>query len=151
MTIRNELDRRDAELTSEKRKLDARLESIAAELSEIRRLRSVIEGHKGQLESWQNDGKPVLWPTLSRISAVEMALGEMGEALSREEIQRVLWEHGRDDELASISAALSHLKRKGRVVSPSWGLWSGLTTAPLELDSSEVGPDDYEIFISSFA
>lgn len=52
------------------------------------------------------------WVQMNRTQAVEAAMREIGRPTDRREIGRVLWSHGRDDNVNDISAALGYLQRK---------------------------------------
>jgi hypothetical protein len=127
----SEVDRRAAQLTSEKQQLEWRLAAIADELQEIARVRAALEGFAANPSfSPSSNNVAASWLGLTRTAAVQRALDEGESFMTREDVQRVLWDHGRVDELASVSAALSHLKTKGRASSPSWGFWTSPDRSP---------------------
>ncbi|MBU6430506.1 MAG: hypothetical protein KGR26_15925, partial [Cyanobacteria bacterium REEB65] len=70
------------------------------------------------------------WRALSRTMAVHRGLAEIGEPATRAEIGRLLIEHGRDDDLDDVSAALSYLRRHGHADRKSGGRWVLLTEPP---------------------
>jgi hypothetical protein len=150
----NEIDRRTAQLTSEKQQLEWRLAAIADELQEIARVRATLEGfvtNSSFTPTSSNGGTS--WLGLSRTAAVQRALDEADGFLTREEVQRVLWDHGRIDELASVSAALSHLKSKGKASSPSWGYWAAADKSPENRPADEELPEkvEWDMGLATFA
>jgi hypothetical protein len=150
----NEVDRRTAQLTSEKQQLEWRLAAIVEELQEIARVRAALEGFVGNPSFSPNQGNAgVSWLGLSRTAAVQRALDEADGFLTREEVQRVLWNHGRIDELASVSAALSHLKSKGRASSPSWGYWTAGDGSSKPATSDDELPEkvEWDMGLATFA
>ncbi len=67
---------------------------------------------------------PNPWLRMNRAQAVTVALREIGRPADRNEIGRVLWQHGRDDDLNDISAALSYLKRQKDAERGADGKWA---------------------------
>ncbi len=77
------------------------------------------------------------WVRLNRVQAVEKAMKEIGRPTDRNEIGRVLWSHGRDDNVNDVSAALSYLQRKAAAKKRSddgrWALLAGAAVGALAL------------------
>lgn len=63
------------------------------------------------------------WSGLDRTSAVHLALKELQKPLDRNDLAKVLAQHGRRDELNDISAALSYLRRKQYAQRQADGRW----------------------------
>jgi hypothetical protein len=77
------------------------------------------------------------WAKLSRTGAVERLLREATDPMSPSQISRGLGERGRPNDKAHyVSAALSYLKTRGKVVSMGQGLWT-LTDTEGEGDHTE--------------
>lgn len=70
------------------------------------------------------DDERTLWQIKRRTEAALAVLREAGRPMHRREIEAMLREHGRDDSLADLSAALAYLHRSGRTVSLGSGLWA---------------------------
>jgi hypothetical protein len=151
----NEVDRRAAQLTSEKQQLEWRLAAIVDELQEIARVRAALEGFvtNPSFSPSSPNTAATSWLGLSRTAAVQRALDEADGFLTREDVQRVLWDHGRIDELASVSAALSHLKSKGKASSPSWGFWTSADKPPEPAAADDELPEkvEWDMGLATFA
>jgi hypothetical protein len=80
------------------------------------------------------------WVQMNRTEAVEAAMREIRHPTDRKEIGRVLWSHGRDDDVNDISAALSYLQRKTAAKKRSddgrWALLAGAAVGALAVGTA---------------
>lgn len=63
------------------------------------------------------------WLELNRAGAVERVLWEHRESMHRRDVVRTLADHGRNDNISAVSAALAYLNRTGRAVGQGHGMW----------------------------
>jgi hypothetical protein len=130
-----DLDGRRAELTSELEGLEAEQAEL---LSQVQVLEAVAERYGISVGGGTDEApRSVVWIPLNRQEAALRALNEIGEPAHLREIVEFLFSKGRrDDTLNLISAALSTLRRKGRVVPVGAGVWRLTTTAMVPMSST---------------
>lgn len=63
------------------------------------------------------------WVALDRTDAIERVLKEAGKPIHRKVLVKTLHDHGRDDTIELVSAALAYLKRKFRAMNFGDGFW----------------------------
>ncbi len=109
----------EAELQAAKEKVaEIQAERYGLELA-LARQRGVPAPRR-RAESVDSDNE---WQPLDRTSAIERVLREAGGPLHRKEVVARLNQHGRDDALEHVSAALAHLHKKHRAVGKGGGIW----------------------------
>jgi len=130
-----ELDERRTELASELEGLETEQAEL---LGQIQVLEAVAERY-GISVGGRTDEAPlsVIWIPLNRQEAALRALHEIGEPAHLREIVEFLFSKGRrDDTMNLISAALSTLRRKGRVVPVGAGVWRLASTSMVPMSST---------------
>jgi hypothetical protein len=112
----------DAERDRERaaRQLQAVALRIQELLEETRGLERALARHEGAAVPIPTD---MNWQGLTRTDAIMQILQAEAVALSPTEITNKLVERGRRDRPPVVSAALAHLKSRGRVESAGYGKW----------------------------